>query len=155
MEYVMKRFILSLVLLAGAAGIVGSAQALDKCYSGSYYDPTASGSGIDIQVSDERIVLFRFGYLGSYNIWWTSVAANDGNLIFDLMQTIGSEGSNTNHEVGTLTLTPWADNNTRLIMDWNITLDLTKEVSGIPWCLTSGCSGSKEMVALFRPTRCE
>ncbi len=50
-----------LFILIFLFGLVGSVQALDNCYSGSWYDSTTSdGRGIDIQVLDSGLVTGYF-----------------------------------------------------------------------------------------------
>jgi len=149
----MKRTLL-LLILAGFFGIAGSAQALDTCDSGSYYDPATSGSGIDLQVSPDKVVLYRFSFLGDSSTWWTGVASNtEGVIAFEMNQTVKSGNEVKTYAVGDLTLTPAGDG---FIMDWFFDINAEGFKAGltIPWCLTEGCSGTKELVNLFRPIGC-
>ena len=132
--------------------------AMDGCYSGAWYEPATSGEGIDIQVSTEKVVLYRYAYLnGVPNYWVTNTPnSNDLTLHFVAYQTLMNDGVIDVFDVGSISLTPDPDDTKKMRMSWDYDIDLSKIGEGsIPWCLTSGCAGSKELVSLFRPTECE
>jgi len=149
----MKKLILFFALML--AGI-GSAYALDPCQSGAYYNPETNGTGIDLQVGQDRIVLFRYGYLNGSSDYWVGTAANDdsGEWIFSVSQTFGSNGQSQGN-VGGITLTEMGDGT--LGFEWGYSLDLKKMGAGvaIPWCIGGQCTGAEIVEPLFLPHDCE
>jgi hypothetical protein len=126
--------------------------AIDTCLSGSYYNPETSGTGIDIQVRDDKVVLYRFATLGSAPAWWTGVASNDSDLVlvFPMYQTF--QGTTAN--VGSLTLIPDEFDSTKFYMEWDYIMDLTNVGSTMRWCLIGDCSGAEDIQVLFQPVPC-
>ena len=136
-----------------------SAFALDTCYTGSYYEPATDGEGIALQVSEDRVVLYRYAHFRAVPNYWVGVLDNDQPdgtvLTFRAYQTLNVEGDIASYDVGTITLTPNGD---AFDLSWDYDIDISKigdpDVS-IPWCLNSDCSGSKELISLFRTASCE
>lgn len=147
----MKKFLFSIILLAFSY----NAFALDSCQSGSYVDPAYDGVGIDLQISDDLIVLFRYDYLGGSPNYWVGVAVNDDSGIYDFATSSTrqlSDGSIDTRDVGTMTL---VEDGSGFLFSWSYSLDLGVEGASIPWCLSSGCNGSQELLPLFLPSSCE
>jgi len=133
------------------------ALALDKCYSGSWYEPETSGEGIDLQISEGKVVLYRYAHLnGSPNYWTSSLNNSDSAVLnFTAYQTMRTATGIEVFDVGSITLTTNPPENSRMIMEWDYDIDLDKIGSGTPWCLSGGCSGSKELSHLFQPVTCK
>lgn len=147
-----KLFLTFALVLAG----ISSAWALDPCKSGAYYNPETNGTGIDIQVSDETIVVFRYGYLGGHADYWVGATANDdsGEYVLKVNQTFATEDGVGQYNVGSVILTEIEDGN--LLFEWNYQLDVGKPGDySIPWCLSSQCYGEEVVVPLFLPHDCE
>ena len=146
----MKRILLSLMLLV----LAGSAFALEPCKSGSYYNPVTDGTGIDLQVSEDVIVLYRYAYLAGHADYWVGAVENDnsGEWVFDMNQTFATNDGVGQAEAGTTVITELENGN--LLFSWNWSFDhgLNK---AIPWCLGAWCSGEEELIPLFLPHKCE
>ena len=147
----MKLVIFVLTMLFAAPAL-----ALDKCYSGSWYEPETSGEGIDLQISDEKVVLYRYAYLnGSPNYWTASVDNSDSAVLnFTAYQSMKVDSGIEVFDIGSITLTTNPPENSRMIMEWDYDIDLDKIGSGTLWCLSGGCSGSQELTHLFQPIEC-
>lgn len=146
----MKLLLITLITLFSA-----NAFALDQCYSGAWYEPATSGEGIDLQVSDEKIVLYRYAYLnGKPNYWVTSLPNTDTDTYqFRANQTLKSDGVIDVYDVGTITL---KTSEGRLMMSWNYDINIQQSAAGGSiWCLSGECSGSKELIRLFQPVACK
>lgn len=147
----MKRVLLSLLLLLAA----GSAYGLDKCMSGSYYNPDKNGQGFDLQVSDETIVVYFYGYAGKSHYWFLGNGANQNSEEIYLAAYETSkddDGEVWYPKVGDMTIFTWEDS-AKLTISWNFKYDLDRPIA-IPWC-NSMCKGDETVVALFRPLDCE
>lgn len=148
----MKGFLILLLL-----ALTAPAFALDRCYSGAWYEPASSGEGIDLQISDEKVVLYRYAHLnGAPNYWVTSTEQSDSAVLnFTAYQTMRTITGIEVFDVGSLQLTTNPQENSQLIMAWDYDIDLSKVNGATPWCLTGGCSGSKELTHLFQPIKCK
>jgi hypothetical protein len=142
-----KAFLFGTLLVFASTG-----WALDPCYSGSYYNPETVGTGIDIQVSEDIVAVYRYGYLGTPN-YWVGATENIGDFIeVDMSATRYLEdGTITEFVVGDVTLAP---TETGLHFTWHWSLDLRRDTA-IPWCLGEQCVGEEELIPLFNPTPCE
>jgi hypothetical protein len=127
--------------------------------SGSYYNPSTSGEGFDLQISENTVVAYFFGYNGSENTWLIGSGANetvDGVTTIDAYQTENFEGEVLYSKTGTMTIVE--ESETDLFISWTMEYDyarLRQPGVTMPWCLTGMCFGDKEVTALFRPTLCE
>ena len=127
----MKRIILAtLILIAGTVGIA-SAQ-LTPEHTGHYYDPSASGQGVELHVLDDGRVFGSF-FLGSVPGWYVSPTwfsaqgfASDESL--QLYQPVTAVFGQSNPLIlgvmGSVTLTPIADcSGGEHCLDAQITID--------------------------------
>ena len=151
----MKRVLFSLMLLFVAT----SAYGLDKCMSGSYYNPETSGQGFDIQVSNETIVVYFYGYAGQSHYWFLAngVNQNSEEIYLTAYETAKDDDGNVWYpKVGDMTIYTWEDP-AKLTFSWDFSLDLARlgdpNVT-TPWC-NFMCQGDETVTALFRPINCE
>ena len=148
----MRNFLLTAILLAFSF----NAFALDSCRSGAWVDPAYEATGIDLQVGEDFIVLFRYDYLNGDANYWVGVAVNDdsGSYDFAVSSTrMLDDGSIEDRDVGTFSLDEAEDGS--LLFSWSFSLDLGVRDASIPWCLGGDCRGSRVLAPLFLSSSCE
>lgn len=146
----MKLIFASILLL-----LSGPAFGLDKCFTGSWYEPATSGQGVNLEVTEDLVL----GYFYTYDAdkqFYLFVGPNKedefGGLELTAYETVGSSPFPKEElMVGNVWIN--AFDSGKLSFSWNFELDADKWAgSGIPWCL--GCDGSLELVRLTNPLGC-
>lgn len=136
------KYLLTLLL---ALGMTTSVQALDNCVTGSWYDPENSGSGINVEVMDDVVVVYYY----TPGRWLSFLGANDLPYSVDLnLYQTTSEGTRYAGD-GSIDI---IDNDT-MVFNYMQQYDFWREDATIPWCI--GCTGTFEYVRLTQPIPCE
>jgi len=121
--------------------------ALDKCMTGSWYDPDNSGSGVDIQVLGDFTTVKYYAYGSSRQAWYV-MNGEGGNL--NMIATVYDAGVVTEHDVGSAHIEQ-IDNNT-ITFDFDINIDVD---NGFNWCLSDFCQGNLTYTRITTPIPCD
>ena len=138
----MKLFMLTALLLLSTPLL-----ALDKCMSGSWYDPENSGEGITLQVLGDTTLGYFYTF-GSAGKAWYVMLGEDTSMT--MIGTVKTGEVITEAEVGYAEITVIDNNN--IIFDYNLNLDVD---DGFDWCLSGFCSGNYAYKRITSPIPCE
>jgi hypothetical protein len=153
-----------LITLVGIFGI-GTAQALDKCMEGNWYDPTTdNGVGLDIEVLENQnlAVAHYYTWYRGYDTdtvrrdTYVFIGSNDieGGWAFNALQSLWMGDHAGTMNVGTGSVTE-IDNNT-IRLEYNFKFNFLKMEDpnvAIPWCI--GCWRDIEYKRLTQPHPCD
>lgn len=113
----------------------------NTCLSGSFYDPEAPGSGINVEVLEDQTVVY---FYREDNDWFIM----QDNTVYQ-----NWAGDVTEVGVGDLV---WVDDD-NVVFSYNLLLDvhMISFERPIPWCLRSDCKAEFEYVRLTQPNPCD
>ena len=138
----MKLFMLTALLLLSTPLL-----ALDKCMSGSWYDPGNSGEGITLQVLGDTTLGYFYTF-GSAGKAWYIMLGEDTSMT--MIGTVKSGGVITEAEVGQAYITVIDNNN--IIFEYDLSLDVD---DAFDWCLSGFCQGTYAYKRITSPIPCE
>ena len=146
----MKWILAALLLLSGPA------MALDKCYSGSWYNPGTEGQGFNLEVYDNLVLAYFYTYDDmDEKQFYVGVGENNpyDPLIIDVWETYEQpDWPKGSWKVGGFKFVPNGGDN--LYVEWSFQLDVDKPYS-IPWCYYQHCRGALDMVRLTNAGACD
>lgn len=137
------------------------ASAIDRCMTGSWFDPSRSHEGINIEVlGDNQVVTYWYTYRffdAREQNWLVFVGQPAQMAAFDIR--LGSDNL-IEMEVGSGALTQVNDN---LTFDFDLVLELDQlDFGGVvdpdirtPWCLDERCVGTLHLQRLTQPVPCD
>lgn len=146
----MKTLMLIVLLLMAAPAI-----ALDRCMTGSWYDPDVQHEGLVVEVLPEVTVAywytFQFFDALAQN-WLVFQGPPHALAAYDVLPYAG--GSDL-YEVGVGELLALDENTLLFAFDMDLNLDITTPDTVTPWCLHVGCAGVYTLTRLTQPIICE
>lgn len=133
----LKAVVLGLFLLLFTSPVV----AADGCLSGSFYDPSNPGEGINVEVLEDQTVVYFY--------------RADSNWFIMQDDTIYQNWAGDVTEVGHGALV-WVDED-HVEFSYYLLLDLTTITRDrpIPWCLRSDCWAVLDYTRLTQPNPCD
>lgn len=138
------KFLLATFFLLLSAQVL----ALDACMTGSYYDPSAPGEGINVEANDDYVIVYFYDQDGS----WMFLQGETGDDL-TAYQNLGDYTYN----VGKGYFEPIDPRGKRVLFGFDLLLDV-RDVSWerpIPWCLRSDCERDFRYIRLTQPIPCE
>jgi len=151
-------------MLVGAvlAGLLmsGSAQALDKCMTGSWYDPDVKFQGISIEVLNTSTLVYYYTYsfFNKTDQNWVLFEGSNGNpaslVAYDTVPSYTNlEFDPILYIIGTGEVQQ-LDNDTILFSyDFDLNLD-NPDYLNTPWCLDGECKREFVYTRLTQPIPC-
>lgn len=141
--------------------------ALPNCATGSWYDPAKSGEGLNMEVTEDLVVVYLYTYGAMYDDlgyamagkqFFVAVGENvedeDGFVNLRISETIAVPGwPKPQLNVGSAKV---AVIDGEMLFSYNLTLDADKLLDpgvAIPWCI--GCTRDLVYVKLTNPIQCE
>ena len=137
------RYVLAGILLL----LSGSVFALDSCITGSWFDPERDGEGINIEVLEDKTLVYFYTYRNQKQVWFISV----DNVVYTTRKKTEDPFSVDVFEVGSASIV--AHDNDSLTFRFKLDIDIDRNAA-IPWCLTQ-CFGEYEYVRLTQPVACQ
>jgi hypothetical protein len=139
---------------------VGTASAMDRCMTGSWYDPSKNlHEGLNLEVTDSTVVAYFYTYRFFDKVGqnWVVFAGENGNPAIIPAYDIVSDGvefPTVEYEVGEGTFTQ-VDNFTLVwSYDFKLNLDQDDPNTVTPWCLNGDCNKSFLYKRLTNPVPC-
>ena len=134
-----------------------SVQALDNCYSGNWYDPANDGEGINIEVTQDKVVghFYTWRFTDPQRDVYTLSGVNEANdfVMLDGYNDFYFFGDRVNMYTGDALLEVVDEDN--IIFSWIWKHDRVSYPDIMRWCIGSHCSGSVRYTRLTQPTECQ
>lgn len=165
----MRKLLLGLMLFAFSGTLWG----LEACHTGSWYDPTQGGEGINVEIVKNQVLVyfytwsefqvdvgteeepeFKTGYKQEWFVFQGPQPVGRIALLkaYDVFKTEDTPWNSSTVEVGSGTLETIGDNT--LIFTYDFVLDLNRS-DPTPWCLHLGCSDELLYTRLTQSIPCE
>lgn len=136
--------------------------ALDRCLSGSWYEPFTEGEGINLEISDELVVGYFYTWKDGFRDMYTLTGYNETDASnapwFDEFVTLTGhasfllDGLHQTFQVGHAAIEVLSDD--ILILAWEWEADWGDSDTPIPQCTRYECSGVRVMLRLTQPIEC-
>ena len=138
-------------VLVLAFGFSNTAAALDQCDTGSWYDPGRDGEGINLEVTEDLVVMYFYTYDNIGHTFYVGVGANGEVVQLELYETYTDRGFPKGElNVGTATLSL---EDGFMLFDYHLNLDTASD-SPIPYCIGLHCDGQFIYERLTQPIDC-
>jgi len=144
----MKKNILALVL-SGLLPLTGNA--LDTCFTGSWYEPATDGEGINIEVTEDTVVGYFYTWKNGSRDMYVLSGYNTqlGFATADAFASYLAMGEHTTEKVGTIALESGDENTLYFAWDWK-----TDWKTG-DTCRVDSCVGTRTLTRLTQPIGCD
>jgi hypothetical protein len=140
------KFLAAIFLVLFSSQVLARSAPIDACMSGSFYDPEASGEGINVEVTESYVLVYFYDMSGT---WMFLQGANDGRPLEAYQNWYGNT-----YNVGSGYFIPAGYDNVEFGFDLLLDVrDVTFE-RPIPWCLRSDCARDFEYQRLTQPIPC-
>jgi len=145
----MKKLLLILTLFL----LSTTAQALDPCMTGSWYDPEQSGFGVNIEAHDVYTASYLYTFDGdSRPVWY--VMLGDKILTMSVAYVLDDDDFITKEvEVGVAEIIPITDGVIRF--RYSLIAEVDPDGGGVRICRGDHCDGDYIFKQLTRPLECE
>jgi hypothetical protein len=140
-----------MVLFAITVLFIGPVYAIENCMTGSWFNPAIDGEGINIEVTNEKVVGYYYSWYVERDLH-TFQGDNDHPYEVSLYAytAVLRSGALKNEWVGDVVIEAIDADTLRFMFLWKFDFHST---SSIPWCFT-GCSGNIEYTRLTQPVAC-
>ncbi len=127
--------------------VAGSVQALDSCMTGSWYSTDRIGEGIQLEILEDKEIIYFFTYRNQKQVWYLSI---DG-VVYTTRKRNEDPFEVDTFKIGTSLIE--VHDNDNLTFTYHLDLDIDRSAA-IPWCL-SQCYGVHSYIRLTQPLNCQ
>jgi len=123
--------------------IATQAVALESCMTGSWYDKTNPGTGIDVQILGDKTVAYYYTYGSQGKTWYIMLGEGEE------LTVIGTAPNGSEADVGTARIFRIDDDT--IFFEYQLTLDQDDDFG---WCLSGFCEDKFVYSRLTKPIPC-
>lgn len=143
------KFLLAIALLIFAQSSFG----LDRCMTGSWYDPERDGEGINIEVLEGQTFGYFYTYgLNNHKVWYLFQGKDDRNLtMYGTLKTSEDPFKAAEYDVGTASIRVFDED--FMLFEFQLRTDLSED-NAHKFCLANYCEGKYLYERITTPIPC-